>query len=205
VVHGKRSLLAKMPGDQWQRFANLRMLLALMFAHPGKKLLFMGDEFGVLREWNHDAQLDWQLLDDPLHAGVARLVGDCNRLYCGNSAMHELDAEPAGFEWLDFADAEQSILAFLRRPRRPGAPELVVALNATPVVHYGYRLGVPRDGEYAEILNTDSEHYGGGNVGNQGSVRAQEVAAQAKPYSLSLTLPPLAVVVLARRSSGDAG
>jgi 1,4-alpha-glucan branching enzyme len=196
VVHTKRSLLNKMPGDRWRRFANLRLLFALMFAHPGKKLLFMGDELAVTSEWNHDAQLDWQLLEDPLHAGVSRLVRDCNHLYRTTPALYELDAEPGGFEWLDFADAAHSILAFLRRGRSREA-EVVVAINATPVVRYGYRLGVPAAGAYRELLNTDSQHYGGSNVGNQGTVATEDVPANGRPQSLALTLPPLAAVLLA--------
>jgi 1,4-alpha-glucan branching enzyme len=200
VVHGKRPLIGKMPGDRWRRFANLRLLFALMFAHPGKKLLFMGDEFAVPVEWNHDAQLDWPLLEDPLHAGVSRLVGDCNRLYRALPAFYELDAEPSGFEWLDFADAAHSVLAFARKGRNPEA-EIVVAINATPVVRYGYRLGVPLAGKYDEVLNTDSAHYGGSNVGNQGAVLSEAVAAHGRAQSVLLTLPPLAVVMFAREGS----
>ncbi|MBV8198381.1 MAG: 1,4-alpha-glucan branching protein GlgB [Candidatus Eremiobacteraeota bacterium] len=197
VVHGKRSLLGKMPGDRWQRFANLRLLFALLFAHPGKKLLFMGDEFGVPAEWNHDAQLEWQLLEDPLHAGVSRLVSDCNRLYRTLPALHELDTEPGGFEWLDFSDAAHSVLSFVRKARTPGA-EVVVAINATPVVRYGYRLGAPAAGAYGELLNTDSAHYGGSNVGNEGAVATETIPAHGRAHSLVLTLPPLAAVVFAR-------
>ncbi|MBV8331596.1 MAG: 1,4-alpha-glucan branching enzyme, partial [Candidatus Eremiobacteraeota bacterium] len=195
VVHGKRSLLGKMPGDRWQQFANLRALLALTFAHPGKKLLFMGDEIAAVKEWNHDAQLDWQLLDDPLHAGIGRLVRDCNRLYRAQPALYELDTEPEGFEWIDFQDSAHSVLAFARRGRDRSAPPLIAVLNATPVVRYGYRIGVSEPGSYGELLNTDSEHYGGSNVGNQGSVDSEEVAAHGRPQSLSVTLPPLAMVI----------
>lgn len=196
VVHGKRSLLEKMPGDRWQRFANLRALLALMFAHPAKKLLFMGDEIAATLEWNHDGQLDWGLLGDPLHAGVNRLVRDCNALYRSQPALYELDAEPQGFEWIDFADAEHSVLAFARRGRDRSAPPVIAVLNATPVVRYDYRVGVPAPGSYRELLNTDSEHYGGSNVGNQGSVDSEEIAAHGHAQSIALSLPPLAVVVL---------
>ncbi|MBV8654400.1 MAG: 1,4-alpha-glucan branching protein GlgB [Candidatus Eremiobacteraeota bacterium] len=195
VVHGKRSLLGKMPGDRWQQFANLRALLALTFAHPGKKLLFMGDEIAAVKEWNHDAQLDWQLLDDPLHAGIGRLVRDCNRLYRAQPALYELDTEPEGFEWIDFQDSAHSVLAFARRGRDRSAPPLIAVLNATPVARYGYRIGVSEPGSYGELLNTDSEHYGGSNVGNQGSVDSEEVAAHGRPHSLSVTLPPLAMVI----------
>jgi len=170
-----------------------------MYAHPGKKLLFMGDEFGAVREWNHDGQLEWHLLDDPLHEGVRRLVRDCNHLYRTEPALYEYDAKPQGFEWIDFQDAANSVLAFVRRARDTSSPDVVCVLNATPVVRYGYRIGVPAPGFYEESINTDSEHYGGSNVGNQGGVEADEVEAHDRPYSLSLTLPPLAALVLVRR------
>ncbi|HEX3672246.1 MAG TPA: 1,4-alpha-glucan branching protein GlgB [Candidatus Cybelea sp.] len=197
VVHGKRSLLAKMPGDAWQRFANLRLLVALMFTHPGKKLLFMGGEFGALLEWNHDAELDWGLLQNELHAGVARLVRDCNALYRTIPALHRLDTEPAGFEWIDFQDAAQSVLAFARKDR-DGAGHVVVAINAAPVVHYGYRVGALRPGSYREVLNTDSQFYGGSNVGNEGAIATEAIAAHGHAQSLALTLPPLGAVVLSQ-------
>ena len=193
VVHGKRSLLEKMPGDRWQKFANLRALLALQYAHPGKKLLFMGDEFGALREWDHDAQLDWGLTADPMHAGVARLVADCNRLYRNTPALFQLDAEPAGFEWIDFADASNSVVAFARRAR--SAPCAVAVLNATPVVRRDYRLGVPQPGTYREAINTDSQFYGGSNVGNGGALESAPVACHGRADSLLLTLPPLATLI----------
>ncbi len=202
VVHGKRPLVEKMPGDRWQRFANLRLLLALMAAHPGKKLLFMGDEIAAPREWNHDAQLDWGVLDDGLHAGIARLVRDCNRLYRAIPALHELDCEPQGFEWIDCNDSANSVLAFLRRGRVGEAA--VVVVNATPVVRYGYRIGVPRPGTYREALNTDSQHYGGSNVGNQGSVVTEPIPAHGHADSLALTLPPLAVVILVTTADAHA-
>ena len=194
VVHGKGSLLGKMPGDRWQRFANLRLLLALMFTHPGKKLLFMGDELAVDGEWNHDAGLDWDVLNDPAHAGVQRLVRDCNRLYRTTRALFELDAEISGFEWIDFSDAAQSVLAFARKA--PDGAHVLVAFNGTPVVHYDYRIGTPRAGFYKEALNTDSEFYGGSNVGNYGALETQAIASHGRPQSLALTLPPLAAVVL---------
>ncbi|MGA8574530.1 MAG: 1,4-alpha-glucan branching protein GlgB [Candidatus Cybelea sp.] len=197
VVHGKRSLLSKMPGDRWQQFANLRLLFALMFMHPGKKLLFMGAELGTLLEWNHDAQLDWTLLTDELHAGLQRLVRDCNALYRALPALHRLDAEPAGFEWIDFQDAARSVLAFVRKGGNDDEP-VVVAINATPVVHYGYRLGVPSPGTYREVLNTDSQFYGGSNVGNDGAIETEAIAAHGRATSVALTLPPLAALVLRR-------
>jgi 1,4-alpha-glucan branching enzyme len=203
VVHGKRSLLEKMPGDRWQQFANLRMLLGLMYAHPGKKLLFMGDEFAAVREWNHDAQLDWDLLGDPMHAGVARLVADCNRAYRHNPALYELDADPRGFEWLDFSDTDNGVLAFARMGR---AGERVVAvINATPVVRYGYRIGVPQAGTYRETINTDSHYYGGSNVGNAGGVATAPVPAHGRAQSIVLTLPPLSALLLTREPGPEGG
>jgi len=196
VVHGKRPLLGKMPGDHWQRFANLRLLLALMFAHPGKKLLFMGAELGETREWDHDGELDWASLNDPLHAGVQRLVRDCNALYRGSPAMFRLDAESSGFRWLDFADASQSVLFFARFDRDETA-HVIVGINATPVVREGYRIGVPARGEYREALNTDSHFYGGSNVGNLGVLATQAIPSHGYPQSLELTLPPLALIALA--------
>jgi 1,4-alpha-glucan branching enzyme len=194
VVHGKGSLVQKMPGDRWQQLANLRLLLAIMFAHPGKKLLFMGDEFGVAREWSHDTQLDWGLLGDPMHAGVARLVRDCNRIYRKTPAFYELDAEAAGFEWIDYSDTAQSVLAFARKAS--GGEHCIVVANATPAVRPGYRIGALRAGSYRELLNTDSEFYGGSNVGNFGAIETEEISAHGRTQSLVLTLPPLAALVL---------
>ena len=200
VVHGKGSLLNKMPGDCWQQFANLRAYFGFMFGHPGKKLLFMGCEFAQQREWNHDQSLDWHLLDNgldaPLHLGVQRLVRDLNRLYQDTPALHGLDFVPGGFEWIDHNDAERSVLSFIRR----GVDEhtcMVVVCNFTPAVHKGYRLGVPQPGSYRERINTDSAHYGGSNVGTPlGIATAQEIACHGKPWSVLLDLPPLATVML---------
>jgi 1,4-alpha-glucan branching enzyme len=195
VVHGKGSLLGRMPGDRWQRLANLRAYLAFLFGHPGKKLLFMGCEFGQEREWNHDAELDWGLLADPAHAGVQQLVRDLNRLHRTLPALHELDCEPAGFEWIDHTDAQASVIAFLRRARE-GPPVLVVC-NFTPVVRHGYRLGVPAPGVWRERLNTDSRYFGGSDVGAAwGVLTAQAAPAHGRPWSLAMDLPPLAVVFL---------
>jgi 1,4-alpha-glucan branching enzyme len=169
------------------------MLLALMFAYPGKKLLFMGDEFAAPREWNHDGQLDWNVLDDPLHAGVARLVRDCNRLYRQSPALFERDCEPQGFEWLDFSDSAHSIFAFARHGST--SQSVVVLLNATPIVRYGYRIGVPQAGTYCEAINSDSAHYGGSNVGNEGALVSEAVGSNARANSLLVTLPPLATLV----------
>lgn len=195
VVHGKGSIIGRMPGDRWQRFANLRAYYAFMFAHPGKKLLFMGGEFGQEREWNHDASLDWHLLSDPLHSGVKDLLRDLNRLYRDTPALHERDCDPAGFSWIDCNDSEQSVLSFMRF----GADGrgLVVVCNFTPVVRHAYRLGVPRDGHYHEVLNTDSAFFGGGDVGNAGGAVTANDAMHGHPHSLTLTLPPLATMVFA--------
>jgi 1,4-alpha-glucan branching enzyme len=197
VVHGKGSLLGKMTGDRWQRFANLRAYFGFMFAHPGKKLLFMGGEFAQEREWNHDTSLDWHLLDDPMHRGVQSLVRDLNRLYREIPALHELDCEAAGFEWIEGNDSENSVIAFVRRGREP--ERLAVAIcNFTPVPRQGYRLGLPGPGWYAERLNTDAAIYGGSNVGNGGGCRAEEIPAHGRPWSAEITLPPLATLILER-------
>jgi 1,4-alpha-glucan branching enzyme len=194
VVHGKGSLLGKMPGDRWQKFANLRAYLGFMWAHPGKKLLFMGGEFAQEREWNHDFSLDWHLLDDSMHRGMQALVRDLNRLYRELPALHALDADPGGFEWLNAVDADQSVYAFLRKSGPDDPPALVVC-NFTPVVRHDYRLGVPRAGAWHERINTDAALYGGSNVGNSGTVLAEPTPWQGRSASLSLTLPPLATVI----------
>jgi 1,4-alpha-glucan branching enzyme len=194
VVHGKGSLLGKMPGDPWRRFANLRALFGFMWTHPGKKLLFMGGEFAQEREWNHDRALDWPLLQQPEHRGVHALVRDLNRLYRSRAALHALDSEPAGFEWIDAHDAEHSTLLFMRHDGT-GATVLV-ACNFTPVPRRGVRIGVPRPGAWREILNTDSEYYGGANVGNgQGPLESEPIAAHGRPQSIAVTLAPLATLV----------
>ncbi len=194
VVHGKGSLLGRMPGDRWQQFANLRAYLGFQFGHPGKKLLFMGCEFAQQAEWDHDRSLDWSLLELPAHAGVQRLVRDLNHLYRAAPALHQLDHESAGFEWIDHSDATQSVLSFIRRGREPGSL-VVVVCNFTPTVHAAYRIGVPHAGVYHERLNTDSAHYGGSNVGTAlGSLTAQSLAWHGRPYSLDVPLPPLATV-----------
>jgi 1,4-alpha-glucan branching enzyme len=193
VVHGKGSLLGRMPGDEWQKFANLRLLLGYQWAVPGKKLLFMGGEFGQRDEWNHDRSLDWHLLHDPRHAGVLRWVSDLNRAYRGLPALHERDADPAGFAWVDASDHEASVLSFLRRSA--GSDALVV-LNLTPVVRENYRLGVPRRGFWREVLNSDAAEYGGSGVGNMGGVEATPVPMHGHLRSINLTLPPLGLLVL---------
>ncbi|HOY34299.1 MAG TPA: 1,4-alpha-glucan branching protein GlgB [Piscinibacter sp.] len=198
VVHGKGSLLNKMPGDRWQKFANLRAYFGFMFGHPGKKLLFMGCEFGQEREWNHDQSLDWHLLGDRSHAGVHRLMHDLNRLYRATPALFDNDFDGAGFEWIDHEDAQRSVLSFVRRSR-DGRSEVVVVCNFTPSVQRGYRLGVPAAGTWRERLNTDSEHYGGSNVGSPfGAADSEPVASHGRTQSLLLDLPPLATVFYER-------
>jgi 1,4-alpha-glucan branching enzyme len=194
VVHGKGSMINKMPGDAWQKFANLRMLYAWMYAHPGKKLLFMGGEFGQWAEWNHNKSLDWHLLHSPLHDGLRRLIQHLNWIYQNEPALYELDDSYEGFEWIDFHDADHSIVAFLRRSAQGDVVAFVV--NATPVPRFGYRIGVPEPGFYQEILNTDAETYGGSNVGNHGGVWAVSHPWQGRSHSLVLQLPPLGVLGL---------
>ena len=192
VVYGKKSLLSKMPGDRWQQLANLRLLFGWMWTHPGKKLLFMGAEFGQWDEWNHDRQLDWALTGFDDHAGLQRLIGDLNRLHRGNPALHERDFARQGFEWIDANDNDNSVAAFLRRPAK-GAPVLVVC-NFTPVVRYGYRVGVPLAGAWREIVNSDAQDYGGSGVGNMGQVQTEPLPWHGRDCSVALTLPPLAMV-----------
>ncbi len=195
VVHGKGSLLGRMPGDRWQKFANLRAYLTFMWTHPGKKLLFMGCEFGQEREWNYDSSLDWHLLNQPEHRGVQSLVRDLNHLYRHSPVLHELDCEPQGFEWIEANDSDNSVLAFLRRGQGDGRC-MVIVCNFTPVVRQGYRVGVTQPGRYVERLNSDSETYGGSNVGNFGGVQSQEISWHGRPHSIDVTLPPLGSVIL---------
>lgn len=195
VVHGKGSLIGKMPGDEWQKFANLRAYLAFMWTHPGKKLLFMGGEIAQVREWNHDRSLDWHLLDDPRHAGLQRLLRDLNRLYATLPALHALDCDPACFRWVVMDDAVNSVLAFLRLGPEGSAPALVVC-NLTPVNRTAYRLGVPLDGAWREVFNSDAAIYGGANGGNGGRVQAQAIASHDFEASLALELPGLSTLVL---------
>ncbi|HXY03852.1 MAG TPA: 1,4-alpha-glucan branching protein GlgB [Terriglobales bacterium] len=195
VVHGKGSLIGKMPGDEWQRFANLRLLYGYMYAQPGKKLLFMGGEFGQVREWTHDSSLEWHVLQYPFHSGVQRWVEQLNRLYREQPALHELDNDPAGFEWIDCNDNAASTISLLRKGRSPNE-RIVVVGNFTPIPRFGYRVGVPSDGFWRELLNSDSRDYGGSNMGNVGGVRAEPISAHGRPYSVSLTLPPLAALFL---------
>ncbi|MBI4444573.1 MAG: 1,4-alpha-glucan branching protein GlgB [Acidobacteria bacterium] len=195
VVHGKGALLNKMPGDLWQRFANLRAYYGYMYGHPGKKLLFMGGEFGQWNEWNFDASLDWHLLQWESHVQLQRFVRDLNHIYRSEPALHQVDFDWAGFEWIDFHDADSGVIAFLRRARDPD-DFVVVVCNFTPVPRLGYRIGVPREGLYRELLNSDSAFYGGSNLGNSGGVPSEPRPFQAFPHSLKLTLPPLSTLFL---------
>jgi 1,4-alpha-glucan branching enzyme len=197
VVHGKGSMTGRMPGDEWRRFANLRALYGYMYGHPGKKLLFMGGEFGQYREWNFDRALDWNLLDFAPHRKLQQFVRDLNHLYQAEPALHQIDFSWEGFQWIDLHDVDQSALSFLRRAKAddPAAAEFVlVVANFTPVPRQGYRVGVPAPGFYRELLNSDSEAYGGSNMGNKGGLPADAIPWQGQPYSILMTLPPLAVV-----------
>ncbi len=195
VVHGKGTLRGRMPGDDWQGFANLRVLLAYQWLFPGKQLLFMGGEFGQKREWNENAELDWWLLNEgPYHAGVRRFVQDLNQLYRAHAALWEGDHDPHGFQWIDCGDHENSVLSFVRRPLSP-ASEFVVVMNLTPVARYGYRVGLTRPGHWKEVLNSDASIYSGSGVGNLGGVTAEAYRVHGQTYSAPLTLPPLSVVV----------
>jgi 1,4-alpha-glucan branching enzyme len=193
VVHGKRALVSKMPGDEWQRFANTRAFLAYMFAHPGKKLMFMGTEFGQTSEWDHTTGLPWWLLQYPVHSTLQVLVKELNAMYRREPALYEVDDEYSGFEWIDIQDAESSVISFARFAKNR-EDMIVFACNFTPVPRSGYRLGVPKLGLYREILNTDSEMFGGSNLGNRGAVQADQIGHHGRPASLVITMPPLAVV-----------
>jgi 1,4-alpha-glucan branching enzyme len=198
VVHGKRSLMDKMPGDEWQRFANARSFLSYMWAHPGKKLLFMGSDIGQYEEWNHELSVRWDLLQYDYHRKLQSLVRELNRLYGSEPAMYEVDFHYSGFEWVDFHDTEASVIAFIRRPEH-GSGFLLFCCNFTPVARKFYRFGVPEEGFYEEIFNSDSEIFGGGNVGNSGVVSTEKVPSHGRPYSIEVTLPPLAVIAFAHR------
>jgi 1,4-alpha-glucan branching enzyme len=195
VVYGKRSMLGKMPGDRWQKFANLRALYAYMWARPGKKLLFMGGEFGQENEWNHDHSLDWHLLEKPDHRALQTLMRDLNRIYRAEPALWMADVEPAGFRWIDADDADDNVIAFMRSA--PSGRKIICICNFAPVVRRNHRFGLPGPGYYQEILNTDSGFYGGSNVGNNGGVQAEPIASHGWDYSAAFTLPPLGVLWLA--------
>jgi 1,4-alpha-glucan branching enzyme len=193
VVHLKKAMVSKMPGDAWKMFANLRALYGYMFGHPGKKLMFMGDEFGQWREWNHDISLDWHLTNDPLHAGLQRWVRDLNAVYRREPALYERDDAPDGFEWIDCSDHEGNVVSFVRRAADANDMLLFVC-NFSAVPRYGYGIGAPVGGVWEEILNSDATTYGGAGVGNFGAVEASPNPLHGRPHSLSLTLPPLSVV-----------
>ncbi|HSW49741.1 MAG TPA: 1,4-alpha-glucan branching protein GlgB, partial [Bryobacteraceae bacterium] len=204
VVHGKKSLLSKMPGDEWQRFASARAFLAYMYAHPGKKLLFMGSEIGQYEEWNHDASVRWELLEFEPHRKLQEFAGALNRFYRENPALYQVDFHHTGFEWIDFRDVDNSVIAFLRRAEDP-EDFVLFCCNFTPVPRLGYRFGVPAGGFYQEVLNSDSALFGGSNVGNAGGVMSEAVACHGRPQSIRITLPPLAVVAFRRENEAVPG
>ena len=193
VVHGKGSMINKMPGDEWQRFANLRLLYTFMFTYPGKKLLFMGSEFAQGTEWNCEKSLDWYVLDYPLHQGIQTLVSDLNTLYTQTPALYRHEFDPQGFEWLDCSDREQSILSFIRKD---GEQYVITIFNFTPVPRENYRIGVPDLSQYQVVLNSDSRFYGGSNVGNYAVLDVDNIPWSNRPYSISVNLPPLSGLVL---------
>ena len=195
VVHGKGSLINKMSGDWWQKFANLRLLFAWMYAQPGKKLTFMGGEFGQLAEWNHDASLDWHLLDLPMHAGMRNWIGDLNRVYRSEPALHQLDFDSAGFSWMDWSDADNSVVSIIRRGRSP-EDQMLAIFNFTPVARLNYMIGAPISGTWHEVLNSDAQTYGGSGQGNMGSVETSPVSIHGHTRALTLTLPPLGAIFL---------
>ncbi len=202
VVHGKGSLLGKMPGDEWQRFANLRLLYGYMYAMPGKKLLFMGGEFGQEDEWRHDTSLQWELLQDPSHSSLRRWVSTLNQFYEGERALHQLDCNPAGFEWIDANDSEKGVASFLRKAST--CDDLIAVIcNFTPVPRQNYRVGVPEGGHWREILNSDAVEHGGTGHGNLGGVEASPLGCHGRPFSLNLTLPPLGVVFMKSDAESD--
>jgi len=199
VVHGKKSLIQKMPGDKWQKFANLRALFGYMYGYPGKKLLFMGGEFGQWKEWDYNSSLQWELLEEESHEKLRKYIKDLNYIYNSEPALYETDHEHKGFEWIDFSDSDQSIISFIRKARNP-ENFLIFVCNFTPIPRYGYIIGVPQEGFYKEVLNSDSELYGGSNIGNLGGVHAKIQVSHRYPYSIELTLPPLAILILKLQS-----
>ncbi|MEP6716977.1 MAG: alpha amylase C-terminal domain-containing protein, partial [Terriglobia bacterium] len=198
VVYGKQSLVSKMPGDEWQKFANARAFLAYMYAHPGKKLLFMGCDIGDYGEWNNNAAVPWWVLEFPYHAGMQKFVAELNRLYREQPALYEVDFEYSGFEWIDFSDVENSVITFIRRGS-DRSEYIVFACNFTPVPRLGYELGVPEPGYFTEILNSDSALFGGSNMGNKGGVMAVAHPKHHRPCSIRITIPPLGVVAFKLR------
>jgi 1,4-alpha-glucan branching enzyme len=196
VVYGKGSLIGKMPGDDWQQFANLRAMYGYMWTHPGKKLLFMGGEFGQRREWTHDGELEWWVCERPEHAGVRRLIADLNRIYREEPALHAVDFSPDGFEWLDMGSSDISVIGFLRKSSRTGDHPILAVCNFTPVPRENFLLGVTAQGRWREILNTDAKEYGGAGWGNLGVVQSAPVTVNGRHESISLNLPPLATIIL---------
>ncbi|MDQ3420523.1 MAG: alpha amylase C-terminal domain-containing protein, partial [Acidobacteriota bacterium] len=194
VVHGKGSMFGKIPGDNWQRAATLRALYGFMYAHPGKKLMFMGSEYGQIREWNYDQSLDWHLVKEPFHGGLKQFVADLNAAYCAEPALHQRDFDGHGFEWIDANDSENSVISFLRRGK--GGETVIAVINFTPVPREGYRIGVPSAGSYQELVNSDSHVYGGSNLGNQGMTATEPLASHGHEQSLRLNLPPLGFLLL---------
>jgi 1,4-alpha-glucan branching enzyme len=197
VVHGKKALVSKMPGDDWQKFANLRVLFGYMYAHPGKKLLFMGQEFAQWAEWSHKHSLDWHLCEYDRHRGVQNLVADLNRLYRTEKALFQKDFSSHGFEWIDLNDYAQGVISFIRKGMAVG-DKIIVVCNFTPTTYHNYRIGAPEAGLWKEILNSDAECYGGSGQGNMGGKETEEIACHGRTYSLSLTVPPLSVVMFKR-------
>jgi 1,4-alpha-glucan branching enzyme len=195
VVHAKGSLLGRMPGDDWQRFANLRVLFGYMYSQPGKKLIFMGDEFGQWSEWNHDASLDWHLLESGRHDQLRRWLEDLNRFYRDEPALHDRDFDPQGFQWISPDDSTNSVICYVRRGQSPADIALIVC-NFTPVMRDNYRVGAPQGGIWREVLNSDAQIYGGSGKGNFGAVEATPVYSHGQSHSLNLTVPPLAMLVL---------
>jgi 1,4-alpha-glucan branching enzyme len=195
VVHGKGSLMGKAPGDWWQKFATLRLLLGYQYTHVGKKLNFMGHEIGQWREWSEERQLDWELLEQPTHKGLQNWVKDMNHFYKTQPALYELDYAQAGHQWIEANDADNSAFSFARFATDP-QDFLVIVCNFTPIVRSDYRVGVPQEGHYVEVMNSDSEHYGGSNAGNYGGRDSEAIAWHRSQHSISLTLPPLSMLIL---------
>ena len=198
MVYGKRSLINRMPGNDIQKFANMRLLFGCMYAQPGKKLLFMGGEFGQWKEWNHDESLDWHLLALAAHSNLQKWVCDLNSIYKNEKALHELDCESSGFSWIDCTDIDHSTLSILRKSHIPGE-EIIIALNFTPIPLFNYRIGAPLAGEWKEILNSDAKEYGGSGYGNQGKAITEPISFHGQPNALTLTLPPLGAIFLKHR------
>ena len=197
MVHGKGSLINKMSGDSWQKFANLRLLFGCMFSQPGKKLIFMGGEFAQWKEWDHDSSLDWELLNSESHSGLQKWVGDLNKVYRAHPALHCRDLDEEGFEWIDCENVEESILAFIRKGDKD-SEQMVIVLNFTPTPRLNYEIGVPQSGLWKEVLNSDAKDYDGSGIGNMGGVTASPKPQHGNPFSLKLNLPPLSAIFLSK-------